>query len=464
MSESDINSGFDQDVIDAARAGDGAAFSQLYEEAFPMVYDFLGHMVRDRDEAADLTQDTFLKAYRGLPNLTDTSRFRPWLFTIARNAALNRIERRKRSTPVADDQMPEAPDAYDQSPLQDPEREVEMAEASALVWEAAEGLGERDASVLDLSVRQGLSNVEMAEVLGITANNANVTLSRVRDRFSVSLRARSLWHRGSPRCSDLASVLSELGNPTEFSPDLAKAITTHADGCDLCDDARKKVAPLAAFGALPPLIAPKEAKAATDGSLASQGVPVGEGLKDSDRQFGRSTRGRVARWLAVAAAVIVAGISVGALLALNSSEESSDTTAAVQPTIAGTGPLTLDVEPGTQIGRTPTSTGGSPAAVGVTPTASPTTKPTIESFSSSPTRVSSGEKFVVSWRVANASTVTISRIGSVAATGNSPQSVENTGCKATTVSYTLTAKSAAGTSSKSISVTVAGSCSSPPVG
>ena len=90
----------DATLVEQARSGNQAAFGELYERYFDRVYDFLARMVRDPSEAADLTQDTFLRAMNSLSSLSKGGSFKSWLFTIARNTALNRLERAARTQPL----------------------------------------------------------------------------------------------------------------------------------------------------------------------------------------------------------------------------------------------------------------------------------------------------------------------------------------------------------------------------
>src|SRR4051794_29455055 len=90
----------DAELVERATGGDQDAMSELYERYFDRVYDFLTRLIHDRTEAADIAQDTFIKAMTGLGGLTSGASFKCWLFTIARNTALNRLEKASRVRPL----------------------------------------------------------------------------------------------------------------------------------------------------------------------------------------------------------------------------------------------------------------------------------------------------------------------------------------------------------------------------
>ena len=85
----------DADLVVLARDGSEDAFAELYSRYFPRVYDFLARLLKDRQEAADVTQDTFIRAMQALPNLEKPESFESWLFTIAHRNGLNLIQRSK---------------------------------------------------------------------------------------------------------------------------------------------------------------------------------------------------------------------------------------------------------------------------------------------------------------------------------------------------------------------------------
>ena len=88
----DARSMDDAELVRGARSGDRSAFAEIYDRYADRIHDFCHSMLRDRAEAADAMQDTFLVAFERLDQLRDPSRLKSWLFAIARNNALQRAK------------------------------------------------------------------------------------------------------------------------------------------------------------------------------------------------------------------------------------------------------------------------------------------------------------------------------------------------------------------------------------
>ena len=95
----------DADLIRKARKGEVDAFNALISRWDKRVYNYLLRILGNREDALDLSQDVFLKAYQNLRKLEDPSRFAPWLFRIAHNEAYSLFRKRR---PEAD--VEEVPD------------------------------------------------------------------------------------------------------------------------------------------------------------------------------------------------------------------------------------------------------------------------------------------------------------------------------------------------------------------
>src|SRR5215218_6063495 len=191
----------DAQLVRAAKAGDRGAFAAIYDRYADRLHDFCWGLLRDRDEAADATQDAFLVAAERLGQLRDPERLRPWLYAVARSQALRRARARQRVAP--EEEMIDRPDT-----AAGPERATEQADLRELVWSAAAGLSERDRALLDLHLRQGLEGAELGEAMGIPAGHAYVLLSRLRDQVERSLGALLVARLGRRDCPDLAKLLT----------------------------------------------------------------------------------------------------------------------------------------------------------------------------------------------------------------------------------------------------------------
>ena len=87
----------DADLVLAAQGGDISAFEPLYRRYLGPVYDFAARTMKDRDAAADVTQDAFIKAQQRIGQLRDPAAFRPWLYAIVRNETIASFRSRSRN-------------------------------------------------------------------------------------------------------------------------------------------------------------------------------------------------------------------------------------------------------------------------------------------------------------------------------------------------------------------------------
>jgi RNA polymerase sigma-70 factor (ECF subfamily) len=146
-------------------------FEALYERTFPKVYAYVASLLRDRSAAEDVTSQAYERAYRKRRSYR-ARRGSPeaWVFGIARNAALDELRRQKRRATLEADPEDTA------SPT--PDDAAESALRRAVVRDALASLdgGERD--LVALKFMGGLSNAEIARVLGMSESNAGTKLHR----------------------------------------------------------------------------------------------------------------------------------------------------------------------------------------------------------------------------------------------------------------------------------------------
>ena len=151
-------------------------FESLYRRTFPKVYAYVASLLRDRSAAEDVTAAAFERAYRKRRS------FRPsrgsaeaWLFGIARNAALDELRRRKRRAPL----LTEPEDVWS-TPA---EEQADAALDRLSVRAALATLDAADRDLIALKFAGGLSNAELARVLGLSESNAGTKLHRAVEKL-----------------------------------------------------------------------------------------------------------------------------------------------------------------------------------------------------------------------------------------------------------------------------------------
>lgn len=168
------------DLIARAQQGNRAAFGSLYERYMGQIYRYVYYRVSDRDEAEDLTETVFIKAWEALPRYRSRgATFRAWLYRIARNAVIDRHRTRKVVVPLED-----AQDWLDVE-SSSPEVAVEQAEESARLGVALSRLPTRLREVILHRFVNGLSHAETAQVMGLRRGHVRVlqhrALNQMRD-------------------------------------------------------------------------------------------------------------------------------------------------------------------------------------------------------------------------------------------------------------------------------------------
>jgi RNA polymerase sigma-70 factor (ECF subfamily) len=177
--------------LDALRSGDRAEFARLVETYYEMIYRLAIKMVNDAQDAEDMLQETFIKAYRHLQGFDGRSSLSTWLYRIATNEALMFLRRDKRIQLSIDET--DDTDEAEFEPLQIvdwcclPEEELMSLEALAQLDHAITSLPPNLRVVFILRDIQGLSTREVSEVLNLGESAVKTRLSRARLRLREDL-------------------------------------------------------------------------------------------------------------------------------------------------------------------------------------------------------------------------------------------------------------------------------------
>lgn len=175
----------EQEYIRACKEGRLENFEALFNAYVEEIYRFLQYRVKNKEQAEDLTQDTFLKALKGIRGFKDGVPFRPWLYRIARNVLVDHYRAHHDTTSLDDD------DALDVADWQDVEREADAKYTLLQVQDALNKLPSLQRDIVMMRVWDGLSYKEIAEILEKTEGNCKMIFSRavVRLRDMVPLTA-----------------------------------------------------------------------------------------------------------------------------------------------------------------------------------------------------------------------------------------------------------------------------------
>jgi RNA polymerase sigma-70 factor, ECF subfamily len=172
MAEGQSSCSTDVALIQGSLAGDSQSFAEIVRLYHGRVYGFLYQMMRHRHDAEDMTQQTFIKAYRNLGRFDARKPLINWLLTIARHGAINHFRDTKRWSEMPKDVI---------SDERSPAVAAEHRERAENLWDRARAvLSPREFEVLWLRFGEELSTEETAQVVGLTQTHVKVLVFRAR--------------------------------------------------------------------------------------------------------------------------------------------------------------------------------------------------------------------------------------------------------------------------------------------
>ncbi len=179
------------ELIDQARAGTQAAFTELVKRYQPQVQAVCLKMVHNRETARDLTQETFVKAFGALGTFDRTYTFSTWLYKIARNTCIDHFRRSKLETFSLDAPLRTREGEMKRdfpSSVHTPERHLLLKEKGRLITEAIENLPDKYREVINMRHKQELPYEEIAEELGVPLGTVKARLFRARELLKKRLK------------------------------------------------------------------------------------------------------------------------------------------------------------------------------------------------------------------------------------------------------------------------------------
>ncbi|MEK6736358.1 MAG: RNA polymerase sigma factor RpoE [Pseudomonadota bacterium] len=182
----------DQQLVERVQSGDKHAFDLLVIKYQRKLGRLLSQFIRDSAEVEDVTQETFIKAYRALPSFRGDSAFYTWLYRIGINTAKNFLVSQGRRAPVLQEFDNEDAENFEDSSLvrelNTPESELMSKQIAQTVNQTLDALPEELRTAITLREIDGLSYEEIASIMGCPIGTVRSRIFRAREAISEELR------------------------------------------------------------------------------------------------------------------------------------------------------------------------------------------------------------------------------------------------------------------------------------
>ncbi|WP_297761480.1 sigma-70 family RNA polymerase sigma factor [uncultured Muriicola sp.] len=174
----------DSDLVSKSIHGDMKAFGVLIDRYKQMVFTLACRMLRNKEDAEEIAQDTFLKAYKALNTFKGDAKFSTWLYKIAYFQSLDQLKKKKRLiTSISLDRY-KPTDIKVMSGILE---ELERQDRASIVKAAIDRLSEEDAAIVTLFYFEELSIREIAEIVSLSPQVIKVRLFRSRKQLAIYL-------------------------------------------------------------------------------------------------------------------------------------------------------------------------------------------------------------------------------------------------------------------------------------
>ncbi|HMO05346.1 MAG TPA: sigma-70 family RNA polymerase sigma factor [Kiritimatiellia bacterium] len=181
----------DRELVARAQQRDAAAYDELVRRYYKRIYALLYNMTSNKEDAEDLIQDVFVKAYDALQRFKGDSSFYTWVYRIAVNRAINYVKRRNKRAGLSLDDMDggvERDKAYvELSSKESPFRDATLSELQEKLNEALQKLSDKHRAVVVLHDIQGVPHEEISKMLGVSSGTVRSRLFYARQLLQSEL-------------------------------------------------------------------------------------------------------------------------------------------------------------------------------------------------------------------------------------------------------------------------------------
>lgn len=179
----------DRELVAKARTGDRRAFGKLVEKYQRRVYSLAFGILRQREDAWDVAQEAFVKAYKKLDRFEGNAAFYTWLYRITYNLSIDTLREKARRDTVDLNESRKIEEALesDGQPHEHPDQMAQRKELHRVLQEAMKKLSDKHRAIIVLREVEGLSYEEMAEVLGISKGTVMSRLFHARQNLQTLL-------------------------------------------------------------------------------------------------------------------------------------------------------------------------------------------------------------------------------------------------------------------------------------
>lgn len=170
----------DSFYIERIRQGDSAAFTQIVEKHKDLVYTIVVRILQNREDAEEIAQDVFVKAYQALESFEGKSKFSTWLYRIAYNAAISKTRKKGLKTADLEDEVIHN---YSEDTFGEDLTQMSGEEQQRMLNKALAGLSGDENLLITLYYKNENSVEEISGITGLTESNVKVKLHRIRKKL-----------------------------------------------------------------------------------------------------------------------------------------------------------------------------------------------------------------------------------------------------------------------------------------